>query len=265
MFKKYCQALVESFYNPRVYRDAITSWQGFGGAYLALVSAVMALIVTLGFFAALRTFEETQLNHLLDQMPRITISNGLISVDQETPVVIKTNDDPPLVITIDPNQSESQLRDTGTHVGIGETFFFVNVRGQYEVVYTDKLSDTNISIDKDSLRTMWNNNIPSIKVISYPLLWMGQFMNLVVVCVIVAFLSYFVTTFLREEYIFLTRMRLAALAVTPASLISTVLKMTVAHQTAPWFTLLLATLYLYVMLILINKSPAYQEDKIIQG
>lgn len=252
MFKTYCRALIESFYNPRVYREAITAWQGFAGMYVALLAAITGSILLVAFLLSIHRFETSELNHLIDQVPPIKIEEGIITVENEQPVVI-TNSEKNLTITIDTSKSESELRDTDTQIGIGRTFMFVHYNGQYEVMYTDKLRDANILINKDNLRNMWDTNIATVKTIAFPLLWLGQFLNLMITCAIVAFLSYFITTFMKEEYIFLTRMRLAALALTPASIISMVLRLTIAHQTAPWFSLLLAMLYLYVMLMLMRK------------
>lgn len=260
MFTTYCRALIESFYNPRVYREAITAWQGFAGLYVLLLSAVTALILLLSFLITLHHFEQKELRHLIAQVPTIAIEQGLVSVNADQPVVIQ-NSDKQLTITIDTSKSESELRDTGTHIGIGRTFIFVNVRGQHEVIYTDKMRDTDVVITAESLQKLWDQNVPVIKTMAFPLLWVGQYINLMVTCMLVAFLSYFLTTFMKEEYIFITRVRLAALALTPASIISMVLKLTIAHQTAPWFSVLLAMLYLYVMLMLMRKLPT-EDDSI---
>lgn len=254
MLKTYCHALIESFYNTRIYREAITVWQGFGGLYVLLLSAITGMILFISFMITLQSFDTKQLEPLIDQLPTITIEQGLISVDAEEPVII-TDAATRITITIDTSKTESELRDTGTDIGIGRTFLFVNYNGQYEVISTDKLKDTNFTISKETLRNAWDRNLPAVKVIAYPLMWMGQFVNLMIACAIVSFLSYFLTTFMPEEYDFLTRMRMAALALTPASIISIALKLTIAHQTAPWFSILLAMLYLYVMIILMRKLP----------
>lgn len=261
MFKTYCRALIESFYNPRVYREAVTAWQGFGGFYVVLLSAVTGMILFVSFLIAIQAFDSKQLDPLIDQLPTIKIEEGFISVDAPQPVIIQDNAKA-LTITIDTEKTENELRDTGTQIGVGRDFIFVNYNGQYEVISTDSLKDANFIINKETLRNAWDNNIPAVKTLAYPLIWMGQFVNLMIACAIVAFLSYFLTTFMPEEYDFITRMRLAALALTPASIISMLLKLTIAHQTAPWFSVLLAMLYLYVMIILMRKLPP-QEDELI--
>lgn len=261
MFKTYCRALIDSFFNPRVYRDAISAWQGFGGFYIVLLAAITALMLFASFMVTLQNFDAKQLEPLMDKLPTIVIEQGLISVDAPEPVVI-TDDKVDFTITIDTTKSESELRDTGTEIGIGRNFLFVNYNGQYEKINTDSLRDTSFIINKETLRNAWDNNMPVVKAVAYPLMWLGQFVNLMIACAIVAFLSYFLTTFMREEFDFLTRMRLAALALTPASIISMFLKLSMAHQTAPWFGILLAMLYLYVMLILMRRLPAQDDDVI---
>lgn len=254
MFKTYCRALVEAFYNPRIYREAITAWQGFSGLYVALLSAVTGLILLTAFFITLNNFDRKHLDELLEQLPTVTIEDGLVSVNAPEPVIIK-NSSKDLTIHIDTTQTEEELRATDTTIGIGRDFMFVQYQGQYERLPINELRNTKLVINKDSLRDMWNTNIPTVKTIAFPMIWLGQFLNLMISCAVVALLSYFVTTFMAEEYDFLTRMRLAALALTPASIISMLMKLTMAHQTAPWFSLLLALLYLYAMIILMRKLP----------
>ena len=262
MFKTYGQAIVDSFYNPRVYRDAIARWTGFGGAYMALVALILAVFLVAVFLIAVNTFEKTELPHILKQVPAITIKNGMITLKEKQPVVISSSNKK-LTATIDTEKSESELRDTKTTVGIGKTFVFFQGNGEYQVSYLEQFRDKNVTINKENLLALWQQIMPLIKVLAVPLMWLGQLMNLVVKCVIVALTSYIVTAFLPEEYIFLTRMRLAALALTPACIISMALLLFANHETAPWFEVLLATLYIYAMIILMRRLPPAAEAETV--
>lgn len=261
MFKTYCRALIDSFYNPRVYRDAITRWQGFGGVYLTLLAAIIALVVSVHFMVGLHQFETRELPGLLAQVPEMHIKHGVISVHEGTkePVVIKPADKD-ITITIDTQKSESELRDTKTQIGIGKDFVFVQAGQDYQVSYLESLRDQNVRVNGTILRQMWDDVMPLVRIIAPPVLWLGQFMDLIVKGLMVALFSYAVTAFMPEEYIFITRMRLAALALTPASLVSIGLYLIMGHKTAPWFALLLATLYIYVMITLIRRLPADNVD-----
>lgn len=253
MLKTYFFAIIRSFYDPKLYREVIEKWRGFGGAYLFLLSGVIGILLYIPFLLVVNTFETHKLNDILEQIPAMTIQDGEISVEGKQPHVISV---PPFVMTIDTTKSESELRDTKTHVGIGKTFIFINMNGNYQIEYL-KAENTKkpIVINKTVLKDMWHTNIPIIKTIALPLLWIGQFFNAIIIALVVAVVSYFVTAFMDDEYIFLTRMRLSAMAVTPPVFISLLLQVVLQHKPAPWFPVLLATLYLYVMIVLLRNGP----------
>jgi len=256
MLKTYAGAFLDSFYNPRIYRDAILRWQGFGGKYMALVAIVLAALVFSIFLMTIHTFEQTELPHFLDQVPSVTLQNGVIKVEGPQPVTIQSLNKK-LTIIIDTNKSESELRDTKAQVGIGKDFVFFNANGQYQSTYLDQMKDKQkkIIIDKTNLKELWDTTLPAVKVVAVPFLIIGQFINMILESIVVAVCSYLVTAFMAEEFIFVTRMRLAALALTPANIISVGILMFFDHQTAPWFIILVATLYIYVMLVLMRRLP----------
>lgn len=253
MLKTYILAIIRSFYDPTLYREVIEKWRGFGGAYLFLLSGVVGILLFIPFLLVVNSFEKHKLNDILEQMPAMTIQDGEIKVEGKQPHIVSV---PPFIMTIDTTKSESELRDTKTHVGIGKTFIFINMNGNYQIQYL-KAENTQkpVVINKTILRNMWDTNIPAIKTIALPLLWIGQFFSSIITALVVAVVSYFVTAFMEDEYIFLTRMRLAAIAVTPPLFISLLLQVTLQHRPAPWFPVLLATLYLYVMIVLLRKGP----------
>src|SRR5690606_13877355 len=86
-----------------------------------------------------------------------------------------------------------------------------------------------------------------------PILFAGQFINLLFGVLAVAAVSYIITAFMQEEFFFLTRMRLAALAITPPTFVTLALQSLLMHQSAPWLPVLLSCLYFYVMVVLMRR------------
>ena len=253
MIKTYLRALYESFYNPRLYREAIISWPGFGGRYLAILAILLSLGMTVNILYGLHVFEKNELDHLIGQVPDITVTNGKFGLEGNKPVII-SNRDKTINITIDPSKSESEMREMKTQVGIGNDFILFQKNNDYQIMDMQSLQQKDFKIDKQSLRNLWDQNAPFAKILSPFLLWLGQLVDVIIECFVVAILSYLVTSFMREEYDFLTRMRFAALALTPPEIISTVLNISIGHISAPWFILLLACLYIYVMIILMRRD-----------
>ena len=252
--KKYFTALLQSFYKPEIYRDAIVNWQGFGGKYLAFLSLLLALVMAANLAFLIFQFQQKELPFIVKQIPAMEIKDGIITVQGKQPVIIQSRNQS-LKLTIDTTKSENELRQTKTQMGIGKDYLFVtDYQGNDKSFDLTKLKGT-FKVTQRSLYRLWDKNVPLVQAISIPLLWLGQFIDMIVECLIVAVLSYMVTAFMTEEYDFLTRMRLAVLAVTPAEILTVVMKVGFNHMAQPWLVFLLACLYIYVMIILMRRLP----------
>lgn len=252
--KKYFTAIFKSFYSPEIYRDAIVKWDGFGGKYLSFLSAVLAVMLSISFIWSIQTFKKEELPFLIKQVPAIQVTKGIVTVTGEQPVMISTSDKK-INIIIDTTKTESELRKTDAFMGIGKNFLFLsNKMGTGRSFDLTRLS-SDFSVDQKSIYRFWDRNIPLLQGLSVFLFWVGQFIDIIVECVVIAVLSYAVTAFMPEEYDFLTRMRLSVLAVTPAEVLTTFLNVTFNHLAQPWLVFLIACLYIYTMIVLIRKLP----------
>ncbi|MDB5477812.1 MAG: hypothetical protein JWM96_307 [Alphaproteobacteria bacterium] len=238
---------------------------GFGALYLGLLSLVLTLVLGTSVLISVNQFEKTELPHILAQVPPMRMANGEITVEGKQPVTIKSRNKE-MTITIDTEKSENELRETKTNIGIGKDFVFLQSGDTYRPLYLKDMEAKDYTLNKDTLQRFAHDNIRVLKFAAFPFLWLGQFINVIVKCFFVALLSYVVTAFMREEYDFLARMRLAALALTAPQLISLVMGLVFNHQTAIWFVFLLSSLYIYVMIVLMRRlgpAPVNEPDVII--
>lgn len=252
--KKYFSTLFQSFYKPEIYREAIVNWQGFGGKYLAFIGLILTFMLTASLVVSVYYFQKNDLPYLVKQVPVMEINNGIITVKGKQPAYIESRDKK-IKITIDTTKSENQLRQEKVQIGIGKDFMFATDHQGSDRSFDLKKIEGKFVITQRALYRLWDRNITTLQLIAVPFLWLGQFIDLIIECVVIALLSYMVTAFMTEEYNFLTRMRLAALAITPAEILTTFLKTAVNHQPQPWLVLLVACLYIYVMIILMRKLP----------
>jgi hypothetical protein len=254
---KYLKALFQSFYKPELYREAITSWKGIGGAYLILLAAVLAIILAIGFYVSIVPFERDDLPFIAKQVPAITIDNGTVSVTAKQPVTI-ANQNKTFIMTIDTSKAASDLRDGKNQLAIGKDFIMVRDQNNgYQVIDLTKIKGK-LLIDESHIYKFIN----MFKIMAFPLLWFGQILNLFVKLIVVTVLSYVVTAFMREEYDFAVRMRISILALTPPVLIALVLSLGFDHDVAPWFFMLLSSLYIYVMIVLMRRLPPVENTSI---
>jgi len=84
------QTLIGSFYNPETYRDAVNSTKGKTFAYLLFLVLLCAIPLIVAIVTGLNNFMKEDGKFVVDQLPEITISNGIASMDAESPYFIKS-------------------------------------------------------------------------------------------------------------------------------------------------------------------------------
>ena len=84
------QTLTGSFYNPKTYRDAVNSSKGKTFAYLLFLVLLCTIPLILAIVTGLNNFMKDDGKFIVDQFPEITISNGIASMDEESPYFIKS-------------------------------------------------------------------------------------------------------------------------------------------------------------------------------
>jgi hypothetical protein len=85
-------ALWMSLYSPDIYREAARSWTGLGGVYLLLLLSLAWLPTAIRWFLQLRTFSETTAHSIVNQLPVVTIHDGVMSARPSGRHVIREAD-----------------------------------------------------------------------------------------------------------------------------------------------------------------------------
>mgnify|MGYP000550136054 FL=1 len=104
------QAPFYSFWSKSFYADVAKNWRGLAYGYL------FALICFTWIFIAIR--KQLDMNYLAehdfytlaDQMPKVTIEKGVLSIDKPSPYTITNRNDVP-VITFDTSEKPIDLKE----------------------------------------------------------------------------------------------------------------------------------------------------------
>ncbi len=253
---RYLKAIIQSFYNPPLYREVLTQWQGIGAVYMLVLSAVMAVVLATIMAYGSVAFKRTELPHIAAQLPKMTITDGTIKVEGPQPAKVQGSKDM-LLLYIDTTKSEEELRKVGDKVLmlVGKDFILIHSAQGFDKKTFENIKKMEIS--GDTILQGWPSPV-AVFIGVWILGTLGQFMGLLFMAVAVVLCSYIVTAMMREEYEFDTRMRLSAIAMTPAILLSKILLLLANHNTAIWFDVLLSVLYFYVMVVLMRR-PAVEK------
>lgn len=250
--KTYLKAIFQSFYNPPLYRAVMTEWQGVGGLYLLVLSGLLAFLLACFMAYGTVQFKQDKLPGILAQMPTMTVKDGILKVQGPEPAKI-TDDKKTVLVYIDTTKSEQELRSEkeAAYVYVGKDFMLVKGPAGFEKKTFEKVGTLNIS--REAIEKNWPGPV-MLALVVWPFVTLGQLISFLFLALTVAVCSYIVTAPMKEEYPFETRMRMAAIAMTPAVLISKILLLGINHNTGTWMEILLSVFYFYVMVLAARKD-----------
>src|SRR5687768_15029809 len=127
--------LVLSFYSKGLYQDVGRNWRGKAFLYLLLLIAICWIPGLIQMQADLAKWVDGEGSALVQQMPRITITNGEASTDVETPYFIKDPKTGKPVIIIDLTGQFTSLKGSEAMVLLTQKQFMVRKNERETRVY----------------------------------------------------------------------------------------------------------------------------------
>lgn len=79
------RTLIGSFYNPATYRDVVNNKKGGSFLYLALLVLLCTIPLIVSIITGVNSFMKDEGAFILDQLPEIRITNGIVSMDKKSP------------------------------------------------------------------------------------------------------------------------------------------------------------------------------------
>lgn len=257
--KAYGKAIYQSFYHPPLYRDVIWTWKGFGGSYMMLLALLMGFVMAVGLGFLNAQFKENTLPHILAQVPNMVVEDGHLLVQAlQQPVQIDAGELGDLkekgmllayINTLETEEQLAQQQGKAMIIMGYESMFILDSKGYTKKSY-QKFNQFRIT--PKMIQQNWPGFFGTVVFFTIVLTF-GLTLNMLVLSILVAVCSYLVTAFMREEYDFETRMRMAAIAITPPLLLSKLLLLAANHATETWFDILLSVFYVYVMIVSSRK------------
>ncbi len=209
------QALWLSFFSRTLYQSVARQWQGIGLLYLLIVSALVVMPVTMQIREGYLAFTEDELPLYLDELPELTIQNGLASTPEERPYIINERGTTEPFIVVDTTGQYTDLDQTSAAILI--TADQISIRkddvSSQSYSFTD-LSD--MTIDRSSIETFLTTTgkfvLPLVYVILIAVAWFWRFSQAMVYALLAGWLARRQGVTLRYN----SFVRLCAVALTPA-------------------------------------------------
>lgn len=252
MIKTYLTTFYRSIFSPPLYADVIHRWKGTGVLYLLFLSFLIGLILCLRLSVTMFTVPQSEVDYVVNQIPEISINQGKVTTDIERPYDITLRTGQTVIrlvrdVDLDTVRSDNQnipiiVTETDLIVVRDQT---ANRSDQLRVHSLENIET--MEINRSIIQDLWVKAKWFIPVVVLPFvaigLWIGYFIQMLVI----ALISYIVTAFMKEEFVFTTRMRMAAVAFTPVLLVNQLSELILHHKMNFMMMAAMATLYLFVM------------------
>ena len=256
------QPYLLSFFSKDLYVDVARNWPGFGLVYLLLLLALAWVPTVVQVHLGVARFVEKNGQALVAQVPKITITNGQVSLDPPGPHYIKDPESGSVIVILDTSADigvlgkypEAVVLLTRTQVITRE-----EKRGQTRV--QDLAGINSFSLDQAGTRRFLSILKNAIGFIFYPFALLFSFIYRTIQVLLYAVIGLAMAGIAKSKIEYGTLVRLACIAVTPVILVDTVLGLLSA--TPPYWWLLcfiIAMWYLWFGVKAATEAPAASAD-----
>ncbi len=250
------QALYLTFSSSDFYQDVRTNWKGTGFLYLLLLLAVTWMPVMIKLHG--ETAEMVRLNapKFLEQVPRITIVRGKVSIDQPVPYTISNPDSQTPLIVIDTAGTITSIEQTTAPLLLTKDKLIYRKPNRAETRIYDLSAIENFTVDRERVNGWVQAFRKYFALLAYPFAVTGSFAYRVLQMLLYAAIGLLFVKMLRARLDYLTVLRLASVSITPVIILSTLHALTGLR--VPAFRLLcfaIAMGYLYFA-VKANAGPA---------
>jgi hypothetical protein len=253
------EALYASFYSAPLYRDVARHWKGAGLLYLLLLLALVWIPEMVHFHGSLATFVEGEGRAFADQLPTITIANGEVSTDVQTPHFIRDPKTDEVWVIIDLTGEYASLKGTDARLLLTRNQVLMSrERGTIQETRVYDLSGVE-SFTLDRGRVMgWLQLAASwLAILAYPVALLFSFLYRIVQVLIYAAIGLLIARSTRVALDYVALMRLTAVAITPAVVADTV--RSVAEVSIPaWWLLAFAIAMGYLVFAIKANTPVVE-------
>ncbi|MHC4721781.1 MAG: DUF1189 domain-containing protein [Planctomycetota bacterium] len=235
-----------AFFSKDLYTDVALNWKGTCLGYLFLLLLVCWIPAMIQLNSGLDNFVETEAPKLTSQVPTITIKDGIVSTDVPQPHYIYVPDiDNVVLAAIDTTGQFTSLNDIDASVLLTADKIMYR-QGEFETKTFDLSQVKEFTLDEDKL-TNWLNILKKLVApVLYPAALVGSYLFRIIQVLVCAAIGMLFVSSLNAQLSYISLVRLATVAITPAIIVKTILGAADIRLPAGWLLYMIVTLaYLY--------------------
>ncbi len=224
-----------SFYSQPLYRDVATNWRGAAFLYLLLLLALCWLPSMGTMHADLSRFIDTKAGALVRQVPHVSISDGEVSTDVETPYFIKDPDNGKTLVILDLTGQFTSLEGTDAKVLITRNRIIARKSPQETRIY-DLSGVKSFSVDQTRIAGWLQVAKAWLVPVLFPILLLFSYVYRLFQAFVYGLIGLIFASLLHVKLDLLASVRIAIIAITPVLVLDTLRGLAKVH--IPWSTLL---------------------------
>jgi len=228
-----------SFFSGELYQDVALNWRGVCFGYLFLLILICSIPGTFLIHKRISLFIDEEVPPFLENVPNISITDGIVHIDEPQPYYIMSPDSNEVVAIIDTTGEIQSLDDTDAFILLTKTKL---IHRQSDVEYrTYDLSDVKeFNLDENRIMGWLNVFKKFVFPIFFPFILLGSFIFRILQALIYGAIGLIFASFYKVKLSYNSLLRIAVVAITPCIIVKMIFK--VASVNIPmsglWFFLL---------------------------
>ena len=214
-----------AFYSKSLYKDVAKNWKGTGLAYLLLLLALAWIPVMIVFHYDLSREITREAPPIINQVPKVTITRGEVSVDAPVPYIIIEPKTGAQLMVIDTSGRIASPNQTPALVLLTKKQLFVKKQRQAETRIYDLSSIESLTIDRERVNGWAEAFRKWFAFAAYPFTVIGLFIYRLVQMLIYALIGMLFAKIVKANLEYVTLIRLAAVSITPVIILNAARRM----------------------------------------
>lgn len=240
------QALYLSFFSKDFYQDVRKNWKGTVFLYLLVLLALTWIPVMVSMHAGLSAFVDNEAPKYINQIPKITIIKGEVSLDRPAPYTIIVPDTKAPLVVIDPSGKITSLDQTPAFVLLTKTKFMTRQQNRAETRIYDLSQIQSFTIEQEQVNGWVQAFRKWFAFVAYPFALAFSYTYRIVQILLYAAIGMLFVSTLKTSLDYMDVVRLTAVAITPAVILNTAHSLLNFHVPYFWlFCFLIAMGYLF--------------------
>ena len=250
------RALPLSFFSRDLYRDVAENWRGAGLTYLLILVALPTALLLIRVQSGLLQWAHGDGLQVVNQIPPIQIEHGVVRVDRPMPVIIKEPGKDVALAIIDTSGSITSLEGSEARVLLTRNLLYLR-KSDTETRVFDLSRVESFSMDRDRAVSWLGGLVIWLAVFLAPFILFGLYVFRLMQQLIGSVIGLLVARLSPATLDFRARMRLVAVALTPALLAETALDL-VNKRPPVWGLLwtIIAVTYIVLAIRWSGNEPA---------